>query len=66
MSSAEVRGGRGALEATLEGIVPIALGGDDTEFNLQTLCRSCNSSKGARSSADYRWNMIPHLYLGYY
>lgn len=35
-------------DLTLDHIHPKSLGGADTEDNLQTLCRSCNSSKGAR------------------
>lgn len=33
---------------SLDHIHPFSLGGDDTYENLQTLCRSCNSKKGAR------------------
>lgn len=33
---------------TLDHVYPWSLGGPDTEDNLQTLCRSCNSRKGAR------------------
>lgn len=33
---------------TLDHIHPWSLGGPDTLANLQTLCRSCNSTKGAR------------------
>jgi hypothetical protein len=32
----------------LDHIFPWSLGGPDTEDNLQVLCRSCNSSKGAK------------------
>ncbi|MFF4417038.1 HNH endonuclease [Streptosporangium sp. NPDC001559] len=35
-------------DLTLDHIQPWSLGGPDTEDNLRTLCRSCNSSKGAR------------------
>jgi hypothetical protein len=35
-------------DLTLDHIYPWSLGGPDTEDNLQTLCRSCNSRKGAR------------------
>lgn len=33
---------------TLDHIVPWSLGGADSVANLQTMCRSCNSRKGAR------------------
>lgn len=35
-------------DLTLDHIWPWSLGGEDTEDNLRTLCRSCNSSKGAK------------------
>lgn len=35
-------------DLTLDHIHPWSLGGDDTEDNLQTMCRRCNASKGAR------------------
>ena len=35
-------------------VVPLARGGEHTLRNLQVLCQTCNISKGARSSADYR------------
>jgi hypothetical protein len=35
-------------DLTLDHIHPWSLGGPDTEDNLRTLCRSCNSKKGAK------------------
>lgn len=35
-------------DLTLDHIHPFSLGGEDTYENLRTLCRSCNSKKGAR------------------
>ena len=37
-------------DLTLDHIHPFSLGGEDTFENLRTLCRSCNSRKGARVS----------------
>ena len=37
-----------AFDLTLDHVWPWSKGGKDTEENLRTLCRSCNSSKGAR------------------
>lgn len=36
------------IDLTVDHIIPWALGGSDDMTNLQTLCRPCNSSKGAR------------------
>lgn len=35
-------------ELTVDHIVPVSRGGGNEDENLQTLCRSCNSRKGAR------------------
>lgn len=37
-----------AEDLTLDHIHPFSRGGEDTYDNLQAMCRSCNSSKGAR------------------
>ena len=36
------------VDLTVDHIKPVALGGTDDSDNLQTMCRSCNSKKGAR------------------
>ncbi len=38
-------------DLTIDHIKPVALGGDDSLGNLQTLCRSCNSKKGISEKA---------------
>lgn len=45
---------------TKDHVKPIALGGSDSADNLQCLCRSCNSWKGARH-IDFRANQPTHL-----
>lgn len=37
------------LDLTLDHVIPYSQGGPDTIDNLQTMCRSHNSSKGART-----------------
>jgi len=43
-----------SIDPELDHIVPLSKGGAHAVDNFQLLCRSCNSSKGNRSSADYR------------
>ena len=52
----------GALESlSLDHIQPLGSGGDNSTNNLQTLCTSCNSSKG-NTTKDYRKsNVAPTL-----
>jgi hypothetical protein len=38
----------GTAGLTVDHILPVSRGGDNDESNLQTLCRACNSRKGAR------------------
>ena len=40
-------------DLSIDHVVPLSKGGDNNTDNLQTLCKTCNSSKGA-SSKDYR------------
>lgn len=43
---------------TKDHIIPQILGGAEEIFNLQPLCRNCNSSKGAQDRTDYRLKFI--------
>lgn len=42
------------IDLHVDHIIPRALGGKTELENLQTLCRVCNQSKGARNSRDFR------------
>lgn len=43
--------GRVALAVVVDHVVPLALGGSDTEANKQGLCESCNKVKTAQDQA---------------
>lgn len=45
-----------AEDITQDHIVPLRHGGSHWPWNLQPLCRPCNSAKGARDDTDYRWD----------
>ena len=50
-------------DATIDNVVPLALGGTNTVDNVLALCRLCNAEK-ARTVMDYRTaqRMRPGLY----
>lgn len=41
------------IPATMDHIIPVSLGGNLTFENVQALCRSCNSSKGAKLNTEF-------------
>lgn len=44
---------RADVELTKDHIIPVARGGPNAAWNIQALCRSCNSAKGTQI-VDYR------------
>lgn len=43
------------LEASIDHIIPVIQGGDNTEKNLRTVCRSCNSRKKDKDDIELRF-----------
>ena len=41
-------GATSTVELVVDHVIPVSIGGDDSEDNLQCLCRTCNAGKGAR------------------
>jgi hypothetical protein len=48
-------------DLSIDHIVPLAAGGDNATTNLQTLCKSCNSSKGNSTKDHRQLNIEPTL-----
>lgn len=48
-------------EVTQDHVIPLTLGGTHWPDNLQPLCKTCNSAKGNRSTADYRFDFGEHF-----
>ena len=42
-----------AVELTLDHVEPLRIGGDQSEGNLVTCCRSCNTEKGGEAAWRY-------------
>jgi len=49
---------------SVDHIVPRLMGGGDEDWNLQTLCQSCNSSKGGRFFSTPK--TLPTLHVPFY
>ena len=50
-----------SLPPTRDHIIPLSEGGVHSMANLQAMCASCNSSKGAKSEADWRREKLGQL-----
>lgn len=51
-----------AIRLEPDHVIPVVLGGKHTETNMQPLCRSCNASKGAKTT-DYRFPVFVYRVL---
>lgn len=43
----------GESDLTIDHVIPMSRNGPDDDDNLQVLCRSCNTSKGAKTMAEW-------------
>lgn len=58
-----LRCGRDDVKLTVDHIIPISWGGNDTADNIQPLCLSCNAGKGNHRATDYRPENRPSMYI---
>lgn len=61
-----LRCGRNGVPLEADHVVPVAMGGTSDPDNIQPLCKSCNTSKGARvmdfrKRSTVQLSLLPHL-----